>query len=97
MGVTFTQFRGFVINLDFDKKPDEYYLQSKCSARVLIGWYTSFQNYEIVDRGIIILHRINLSNVFIPPPWYPQPRLLFNYWMDRNIILPIYVNGFIIE
>jgi hypothetical protein len=96
-GYSFRQFRGFVFNLKFDKTPGENHWESPCSARVLIGQILTYQIYDIIDKKICILRKIELSNVFVPPPWRPQPWLRFNYWLDRTIFSPVYVNGIIVE
>ncbi len=97
MGYTFRQFRGFVFNLDFDMKPDENLGDATCTARVLIGRITTWQIYDKIDEKICILRKIELSNVFVPPPWFPQLWLMFNCWLDRIVVFPVYVNGIIVE
>lgn len=96
-GYSFRQFRGFVFNLKFDENNGGNIRDVTCSARVLIGQISTYQIYDIIDRKICILGKIELYNVFFPPPWRLQPWLRFNYWLDRTIIFPVYVNGIIVE
>jgi hypothetical protein len=96
-GYSFRQFRGFLFNLKFDKNPGENLGDVTCTARVLIGQILTYQIYDIINKKICILRKIELYNVFFPPPWRPQPWLRFNFWLDRTITFPVFVNGIILE
>jgi hypothetical protein len=94
-GYTHKTFRGFVFNLDFDKKPDQNYWQTTCTARVLIGKISTWQIYDKIDEKISILRKIELIDVF--KQWLPDTWLKLNYRLDRTIVFTVFVTGRIVE
>jgi len=73
------QFRGFVFNLNYDSKPSKDYYPTSCRARVLIGRITTWNYLQKIDEKTCILRKIELRNVIVTTPNYPQPWLRLNY------------------
>jgi hypothetical protein len=93
----FKSFQGFVYNVTWKKNREDLINDSECYAISLIGKISYYNTKYKVDEEISMLQKIQLRNIFIPPPYRIQPRLYINYWLNKTIIFPIWINGIIVE
>lgn len=92
---SFRQFRGIVVDLNFD---DNYDKISECSghAKVLVGKITTYETKYVVNEEMCFFEDLELKNI-LQYPSFPFPRLVINAMFKKTTYLPIWVNAIIIE